>query len=212
MNLSKEQKNLVNGIYSLFVDNVTCIDTWGFYLFNQEFDKEPELRNKIGVIWLGSLLDSLAAEVKIIEKYKLESERLNMPHMQYYCELALNFFGSVKDILRLYNRDEQIFLVYLRNQWVHSFLSGRHNENIGIKYFDGDNFIQKSIPTEEFHKVVYPFFKGKSIDETVEPMVRRFMDKNLRYWEIITDLQKNHAAMQQCMLNGENIRISTLCV
>jgi len=212
MNLSKEQKNLVNAIYSLFVDNVTCIDTWGLYLFDQEFDKEPELRNKIGVIWLGSLLDSLGAEVKIIEKYKQESERVNMLHMQYYCELSLSFFSSIKDILKLYSRGEQIFLIYLRNQWVHSFLLGRHNENIGIKYFEGDKFIQETIPTEDFHKIVFPYFKNESIDKTVEPMIRRFMDKKLKYWKIIAELQKKHVAMQQHMLDGKKMHMNTLCV
>lgn len=98
---STPNADLINAIYCLFSDNITCINTWSFYLFSSEFDKEPELRNKIGVIWVVSLLDSLEGERRALEDYETEAIRRGLPHLVDVCKQASRFFRIVEEVLLL---------------------------------------------------------------------------------------------------------------
>ncbi|WP_018128619.1 hypothetical protein [Balneola vulgaris] len=67
--------NLANRLYEVFRGNITCINTWGVYLFNSDFDNEPELRNKVGIIWICALFDTLEADNKFIPQIIKEAKQ-----------------------------------------------------------------------------------------------------------------------------------------
>ena len=46
--------------------NLSPAETWGFYLFDKAFDGEPELRYKIGVVWLYALMDLVEAQQRVL--------------------------------------------------------------------------------------------------------------------------------------------------
>ncbi|MGP1666366.1 MAG: hypothetical protein ACTS5I_10765, partial [Rhodanobacter sp.] len=83
--------DLVVGLFSLFADNLGSVRNWGFYLFSSEFDDELALRNRIGVIWLTSLLDSLEGELRSLENYRQMAIDRKLPHLLEVCDQASLF-------------------------------------------------------------------------------------------------------------------------
>ena len=151
-------KALRNGLFALFSDNATCISTWGIYFFDKKFDDEPELRNKLGIIWLASLFDSLEGESRVLEKYLAAATELNQPVLVALCTKAREFMDTIRDVLCLYSREEQLFVRDLRDQWVHSWLARRHNESFDIKFYDGTRVVTERVSRDSYYAAIRPLF------------------------------------------------------
>ncbi len=204
--------DLINAIYCLFSDNITCINTWGFYLFSNEFDDEPELRNKIGVIWLVSLLDSLEGEKRALEDYESEAIRRGLSHLVDICKQASRFFRIVEEVLSLYSKEEQIFLNDLRNQFVHSWLARRHVNEFQITYFNGTAMVRERITQEYFNSVVQPFYMAGTLDNTLNKLISRFMARKLKYWGAIEEIKRSLPLLQEAMVKGKVFVFASLSV
>jgi hypothetical protein len=209
---STPNADLINAIYCLFSDNITCINTWGFYLFSSEFDKEPELRNKIGVIWVVSLLDSLEGERRALEDYETEAILRGLPHLVDVCKQASRFFRIVEEVLSLYTKEEQIFLNDLRNQFVHSWLARRHVKEFQITYYDGTSMVRERITQEYFNSVVQPFYMARSLDKTLRTLISRFMARKLRYWGAIEEIKRSLPLLQEAMVKDQIFVFASLSV
>jgi len=209
---SAPDADLINAIFCLFSDNVNCINNWGFYLFSSEFDDEPELRNKIGVIWLISLLDSLEGEKRALEDYESEAIRRSLPHLVVICKQACKFFRMIEEVLSLYSREEQIFLNDIRNQSVHSWLARRHMHEFQITYFNGTELVREKITQESFNGIVQPFFMAGSLDETLCKLIKRFMSRRLKYWDAVEEIKRSLQLLQEAMVKGNKFVFATLSV
>ena len=153
---------LINRLFALFKDNVACLEAWGIYLFSDEFDREPELRWRIGAIWLASLLDSIEGADRTIDQCEDAAVSLGLPHFPFYCEQARIFVGTIEQLLALYSREEQIFLRAMRDRLVHSWLSAPNNDVITAKWFDGEEkkLVCEPLSWDEYHGIVRPFFES----------------------------------------------------
>jgi len=203
---------LINRVYGLFQDNLSCVEAWGFYLFSEELDNEQELRNRLGTIWLASLFDSVNAQTNLIAKYSEQASELNLIHIPRYCNQASVFIDSVKGILQKYTVAEQLFIQSLRNQWVHSHLSGRHEDSIRVKYVENDSLINKNLPHDEYHEIMRPLFEQGNLDVTLKEFVTRFTDQTDDYWVILNEIQESHRIMYQAMLKGSEFQWRAICV
>lgn len=211
MNYSGKELQLINKIYSLLQDNLCCLEAWGFYIFSEELKNEHELKNRLGIIWLSSLFDSVNAQEKLIIKYSKEATDLNLNHMIRYCKQANAFIESVKEILQKYTNAEQLFIQNLRNQWVHSHLSGRHSDFIRVKYIESNMIIDNNLTHEEYHETIRPLFEKGNLDITLKEFISRFMDRTDKYWILLSDIQKNHRMMYNAMLNGNEFEWEEIC-
>ena len=212
MGTSKKQNQFLTGVFCLFNDNVVCLESWGFYLFDDDFNDEPQLRNRLGAIWLASLFDSLHAEIRQVKKYRNASLIRGLNHLPRYCDQAEYFFGTVREIMGKYSKSEQIFIVYLRNQWVHSFLSGRHAEKVGIKFVENDKLKSEQLTRDQYDELVRPHFKKASLDQTLQELVSRAIDQNLEYWTIVGEFQKKRNAFYEAMLSGREFNLDSIPV
>ncbi len=186
--INKELLTLRNGIFALFSDNVICITTWSAYLFDSKFDDEPELRYKIGVIWLASLLDSLEGELRTLDKYKKEANSMNQPNLIALCNNASDFFSTVREVLSLYNREEQLYILDSRDQFVHSWLSKRHNEKFKVKYVSQGMIITEEVTRVKYYEDLEPFFLDtRGATYALSSFVERFK-KPLRYWSALNSI------------------------
>ena len=202
---------LSNGIFSLFADNVTCIRTWGFYLFSPEFDAEPELRNKIGTIWLASLFDSLEGEQRTVAKYREEAMRLGYAHHVDACDQATRFFRRIEGVLRDYSKAEQLFLNDLRDQWVHSWLARRHRDEFPIKWFDGTSMVRENITRDEYYGLIRPLYESpEGLDPTLFILIQRFRTKPLPYWETLHAIQPVLEGFYESIRNKQTFQLPTL--
>lgn len=193
---------LVNRLHEVIVANLTAIEIWGFYLTSPEFSKELELRNKLGVIWICSLIDTVEAEMRFlpeVEKEATEHGFLNVAknaaRLQKLCKI-------VGEVLALYNPHEQLFMTTLRNQWVHSYLANRHKVSVNIKYFENGSIVSASMDNESYHSAIRPFFESNEhrLDITLRDLVERsLLNTTLRYWNVIGILQARKEEIYRAM-------------
>jgi hypothetical protein len=203
---------LINEIHTLFLDNMTCVGNWGFYMFSPEFDTEPELRNRIGAIWLCSLLDSLEAEQRAISKLENRAADVGEEHLIKRCHDAASLMESVKEVMALYDLREQLFLTDYRNQLVHSWIARRHGQVTTVKYFDGNGFVREQLTPQELADRIRPFYEAGPLHPTLERLLSRFRDLHLRYWHVVSELRTpglmDH--VYDAMFEGEEFSIRSL--
>lgn len=194
---------LVNGIFCLFSDNITCVGTWGFYLFDAAFDAERELRNKIGIICLGSLLDAIEGADRMLAIYVERATTLGLSHLALFCAQADTFIGLIKGVASLYTREEQAFISSVRDQFVHSWLAKRHRDRISTKYFDGNKIIKEELVAGAYHALVRPFYEAPDgFEASLTRLVDRFLHKPQEYWSAVATVKAALPELQRAMLDG----------
>lgn len=204
--------DLVVGLFALFSDNLNVLRNWGLYLFAQDFNGEPELRNKIGTIWLTSLLDSLEGELRSLDKYRQQATERDLPHLLQVCDQASLFMECIKEILGRYSRTEQLFLNDMRDQLVHSWIARRHSDEFPIKYFDGKSIAKERITWAEHGEIMRSFYLTNVLDQTLLELLGRARDLRLRYWHVVDELLRisKLEGLQDEMLSGRPFRIDAL--
>ncbi len=194
---------LINGIFCLFSDNITCVSTWGFYLFDATFDAERELRNKIGIICLGSLLDAIEGADRMLATYVERATKLGFSHLSVFCAQADTFIGLIERVASLYTRAEQAFISSVRDQFVHSWLAKRHRDRISFKYFDGQKLTTEELPAPVYHALVRPFYEAPDgFEASLTTLVDRFVDEPKDYWSAVATVKAALPELQRAMLDG----------
>lgn len=201
--------SLCNRLYEVTISNTNCIGNWGFYLLDKEFDDEPELRIRIGTIWLCSLLDTLEAQHAQLPKLVKEAEENEWPTLVHAAGQLEKFCGVVAQVLGLFSRDEQIFLSNWRNQLVHSYLAGRHRDRIGVKFASEGRVISITLPWREYHDIFNSFTADKGHDtfQAASPLLARALDQKLVYWSAVHLLRERQERMYEVMRLGGTINI-----
>jgi len=200
---------LVNRLYEVILGNLSTFTCWGFYLFSEEFDKEPELRNKLGVLWICALLDSVQAQKGALHRVIIEASDNGFESIEENGRQLQNFCVLIAEFLGEFSREEQIYLIDLRNQWVHSYLINRHQDNVKIKYVADGEFMSDRISSDVYNEILRSCHaRGASVDEVLSPIIARALNlKKHRYWRALQDLQKDHDAIYQAFRDGNTIKI-----
>jgi hypothetical protein len=199
---------LANRLSEVVFANLTIIETWGFYLTSPEFENEIELRNKLGTIWICSLIDTLEAEVRFLPAVAKEATELNFDDVVHNADELRKFCTLVGELLCSFSPEEQMFLTDLRNQWVHSYFSSRHRDPVPVKYAEDGKIVSKQIPWTSYQQLLSPFYdNGRSLDQTLKPLVDRALDQTLRYWTAIGEMQRRRDQLYAALRAGEKIHI-----
>lgn len=200
---------LCNRLYEVTISNTNCIGNWGFYLLDKRFDDEPELRTRIGTIWLCSLMETLEAQHVHLPSLKKEAESNGWPTLAHAAQELQKFCGIVGQVLALYSREEQIFLSNWRNQLVHSYLSGRHREKIGVKFAVEGRVVSTNIRSREYHDIFNSLTvdKGHDAFQAAGPLIARALDQRLKYWSAVGTLQRGQERMYEEMRAGRIFNI-----
>jgi hypothetical protein len=197
-----------NRLVEVVIGNLAAIEAWGFYLTSPEFDKEIELRNKLGTIWICSLIDTLEAEARFLPEIAKEAAAQNFDDVVHNAKQLGNFCTLVGELLCSFSPEEQIFLTDTRNQWVHSYFANRHRENVAVKYAENGKIVSKQIPWASYELALRPFHEnGLSLDQTLKPLVERALDRKFRYWYAIGEMQQHRDRLYAALRAGERIRI-----
>jgi len=202
---SKEQIKVITKILSVFSDGVNVYKNWGFYLFDKHFDKEQELRNRIGIIIIASLFDVLDIESKI-PSYQVELQELNLIHLNRYCLQVIEYIETIKEFLSEYSKEEQILIINLRNQYVHSFLSGRHSKTtMKIKYVENGKFREENILIDDYHLIIESFLAHNNLDDLQKHFLDIWLNIGRKYSSITTEFIQNIELISDSMYNGREM-------
>jgi len=188
--------------------SLSAVEAWGFYLMDPEFDDEPELRNKLGTIWICSLLDTLEAGGRFLPAVAKEAEPKGFQSLVFNARQLQNLCVLMAEVMDLFTREEQIYLVDSRNRWVHSYLANPHGDVVVVKYAAGGKIKTERLANADYHTIVRSFYEdGKNPDAVLAPMVARALDQKLRYWVAIGTLQKKKEAIYAALLEGKIFEI-----
>lgn len=205
-------RDLYNGLFAIFSDNLNCIKGWGFYMFSPEFDNEQELRTRVGVIWLCSLLDSVEGERRSLASYRKKATERGLNSLLPFCDQAERFVKTVEEILSRYSRDEQLFISDFRDQVVHSWLGRRHMDRFRVRHFDGKTIVREELELMAHADIVRPFYEKGIYDLDLPGLLSRFRDLNLRYWHVVIQMNAPGVLqqLQDALMNGKEFRIKAL--
>ncbi|WP_299735755.1 hypothetical protein [uncultured Endozoicomonas sp.] len=210
MQYSRKQQIVINRVISLFTDVKISTEAWGFYLFDQEFEKEQELRNRLGLIWISSLFDLIATETTAIAKHRKDAVDLGLKHIDEYCNQAEHLIELLKDIIEKFSVTEQLFILNLRNQYVHSYLVGRHNDSITIKFLENRKIVKRAMDHQEYHDMLLPLFEAGNLDETVQNIICRIDHQNDKFFKFLAELQQRNQELHSSINNGQQFTFITL--
>lgn len=193
----REAKSLAAKIIGLVEDGHTMANNWGFYLFSGELDSEPQLRNKITVVMISGLFDTLEAESRVIDVYKAEAEKKGYANMVAWCESAREWCVAVQEVLSLFSKDEQLFIQDMRDQLVHGWLNKTHRERFPVKYFNGEAIVKEEVDREDYQDIIKIPMLGvrdgniifqKGLDDTLTEFSAKFINSELNFWRIVNGL------------------------
>lgn len=204
-----KQNRIITKVLCLFLDSVSVYKTWGFYMFDREFDDEQELRNRIGIIILASLFDPLLS-IKKVEHYMKDAKNNNLIHVKRYCNQILEYFESIKELLQQYSKAEQVFIVYLRNQYVHSFLSGRHEKNYNIRYVENYQLKTENISIAEFDELTRDMFENYNLDQLLKNLIDKWLTIECKYSNVIRELIVNENFIYDSIYHGREVKFKWL--
>ena len=163
---------------------VMTMKLWGYYLFSDEFKYEG-LRRNLFLIWFVSLMD-------VVDGYKREKETLfeNAKHYNNSallsgCDKMREFFDITADFFNLYSKSDQIFIVYIRNTRVHSWLKSFNEGNPSIKWVENGLLKSENIPFEDLEKMVLPYTKQNyvaSVNELHQRSINTKLVHDLKLW------------------------------
>lgn len=168
-------------VCSLVLDSYETINQWDFYLFNEKFDGEPELRGKISTILFSAFYDNLDAKRRVLQEYREAASSQQLEKLQGVCDYADECFEMVTDILGSFSREEQIFLQEYRDICVHNWLHRRQQGRVWVKYVANAQLIREEISGEELLAIVRSFAE-KGHHQEIEQIRRRLTPLLVPYW------------------------------
>lgn len=200
---------LANRAYEVVIASLTPLEAWGFYLTDSAFDREPELRNRLTTLWICSVLDVMEAELRFLPEIKREAEQNgfviladNCIQLQKYCTLAGEFLDQ-------FTREEQIFLMDIRNQWVHGYYAARHRNIIKVKVVTNGKLEVESLDIEDFRHIVRSFYEdGKTLDQALAPIREKALDRSQRYWAALSAFQKHRDRIYEILRTDQTLQIT----
>jgi len=159
--VSHPPQELHDRIFEFFSDQYHCLRNWGIYLFGEAFAGEKELRNRLGVVWISSLYDTLDGEKRLLPELKMSAIVANTPAFTFYCEQIGQIAVATARFLSRFSRNEQIFMQDFRNQLVHSWQLNPRQPFVVTKYVEGQKYhVGVKMPRDEYRVAVRPYYQN----------------------------------------------------
>src|SRR5579863_3869934 len=165
-----DHQETCNLIFQFFAEQQAVLQNWGFYLFNEQFKGELELRNKLGSIWICSLYDTLDGEERVLPELLNSSEKSASPILVHYCGQISELAKATRRFLASLSRPQQLFLQDFRNQLVHAWQINPRQARVSIKYVSGNRLIREQVDREAYHLEIRPFYE-EGIDQSLAAIV-----------------------------------------
>jgi hypothetical protein len=185
-------QSLVNRTFEILLSNTTCLENWSFVLFSPDFDKEYQLRTRVGVVWLCSLLDTMEAQQRFLPEIEAEASASGFPTIVHAVTEMRKFCSLVGEVLDTYTREEHIYLQDYRNTLVHSYLSNRHRSTVSTKHYKNGKVVSEILPWDEYHEIIRSFIVGSPHwEKAIYDMLSRVISHESphRYWVVAGNIR-----------------------
>jgi len=188
--------------------NVTLARNWGFYLMSPDLSGEEELRNKIGVLWICGLIDTFDGGLRAITRTLEEADAVYEASLIHNAKELQKVLSIISSVVSVYSREEQIFLDDVRNQLVHSYLSGRHHDMKRVRYVENGVFSRENLPIEKYQEVIRGIYEQGGLDSTLSKLLSKSLDSAGPYWRMIEKLHKDFDNINGLVLAGACVSLN----
>lgn len=166
-NTNYSHKDAANRVYNFYAAQHTNLGNWGRVLFTNDFDNEPELRNRIASIYFSALYDTLEANIRINDTLLKSCKQTEKVKLIYYCEKIKEMCDRIMNLLSKYSIEEQLFIYNFRCQIVHAWQFNPFQKEVSVKYVKDNTLITKKIPFDTYHSLIRVYFNEGDIDDTL---------------------------------------------
>lgn len=181
---------LANRVHDLFGSVSGVLNSWILYLIDHEFDRQPELRNRIFVIFISGLADAALNFDTRVNTLRVDARKLNHDRALYYINILEQYLHGCCHALSCFSKDEMIYMSELRNQWVHGLSSRRFKERQDVRYVVDRKMIKEKIDHKLFWEAFRRVQKSKNVDEVIEDIRERYYKEKLLFWGVSALLSK----------------------
>lgn len=202
------RNRIINSIYEVIRGNTTLVDAWGFYLFDPEFENEPELRNRLMVIYLGGVFDLTSQELEKIPRSIKVARDAGFDVLAQSGEQIMRICRVAARLLSEFTESEQLFIIDLRNQYVHGYLAGIHNERISRKIIIDSRIVYRYYSYDEYHKYIRENYNGRTLDEILGEFRERALSSWPAYWGVIGQLRANRDEIYKALREDTPITVT----
>jgi len=189
MSLKWSKREVANYIYGFFNSHINFFVNWGCYLFNPEFSKDIELRNKVFCLYLCALLDSLDGRDTLLKNLENHSKEFKSQKFLHYCRGIGKFGRLIEELLRVFTKEEQILMRDFRNTLVHGWLTGTMQSVVKVIYFDGKKLRKEKIGHLDYHKIIASVHPADTtFNEVLTTLFNKLIGENCAYWPAMKHL------------------------
>ena len=114
-----ERQYVANRIFEVVSANLLLVTTWGYAMFSREMEEHEHVRNKVSVIWISSLFDTVEAGERFIVEAERDAVYAGFNDLEFNAKQMKNFCHLAAEAIQVFNREEQVHIQDTRNQWVH---------------------------------------------------------------------------------------------
>jgi len=200
---------LANRVFACLNEPLMCGRNWGIYLVSRLLDSEPELRNRIAVVWLASLISVAEAERRLVG-LREEAIARSLTHLVDACAQIVHLHRIVKQTLGLFTLEEQIFVQEFARTLTLSWSGKVEPRPVDVTYSSGDHFDVRRVDDEAFQKILRSFYGPGSLDNTLVQLTRRVLSFELPYWRIVDALGSHSGPFYDAMLAGDRYILEPL--
>lgn len=199
-----EVGNLANRVNSILFNLHSVPRTWLLYLVEKRFDEEPELRNKIFVLFTYALIEMNENVGSRLHDLTVDAHRLKSLSCLHYLTKIRFMLEAAADLGGIFSCDEMIFIGELRQQWLHGRVDAHFREKRVVRFFENGTVKKRNIHHAEYWRVNERFMAGRSLDLALESLRHRFTDAKSLYWTVYFFLDQGLARISAQMHEHSN--------
>lgn len=137
---------------------------WAPVFANPHLMGLPGLRCKAFTVWFSTMLDFVGQAAPQLQQLVHEATTRDLD-LHGLDELGRQLEESMVDVLRLFTREEQLFLVDRRHQNVHGLVSQFFRNSVGVKWFNGEAVMRARMTETEYHSAIGPLYDAMQLNE-----------------------------------------------
>lgn len=183
--------DLANRVNSLLHNLLSAPKTWLVYLVDHRFDEEPELRNKIFVLFTYALIETNENIGSRLHDLTVDAHRMKSLSSLHYLDKIRFMLEAAADLGGIFSRDEMIAIGELRQQWLHGRVDAHFRENRVVRFLENGVVTRKKVHHAEYWQVFERVTGGRGLDFALEPLRLRFTNAKSLYWLVYVLLDQH---------------------
>jgi len=137
---------------------------------------------------LNSLIDSIREIEQRIRGLKINAQKLKNDAAIFYLDIRSTYFEYALETVSIFTREEMIFIIEMRHQYVHGRLDESHKQNRMCKYIKNKMLVSEKIKSDQYWNKYRKILNenDSNVDTALEKLRSKFYSKKTMFWTVDT--------------------------